>query len=63
MKPQRVFVLVDMDELDADVQVQAVMLAARWVYFEPRFVYEPSKKPPFLRDDSKIKESVPKRCP
>jgi len=62
---QRAFVLIDMDELDADVAVHAIYLAARWVYFHPpRIVFQPSPKPPpFLRDDSNKVAKTPTRRP
>lgn len=55
MSKRQVFVLVNMDELEAEVRVQAIALRARWVYFEPRFVFEPRRAPPFLPADSNIK--------
>lgn len=46
MRQRKVIALIGMDELDSEVCVQAVMLAARWVYFHPpKLVFEPKKRP------------------
>ena len=63
MRHRQIIALVDMEELEADAQVQAVMLKARWVYFHPSFVFVPSEGSPFLRDDSNIKAKTPTRRP
>lgn len=60
----RAFVLVNMDELDADVAVHAIYLASRWIYFTPpRIVFEPSNAPPFLTRNSNILAKTPRRNP
>lgn len=60
MSKRQVFVLVDMEELEAEVKVQAIALRARWVYFEPRFVFVPSKTAPFLPRNSNRLAKSPK---